>query len=130
MLIDRHWLTRLSSVAVALAATTAAGCGEETGDATTTPTAGDLAAFCSSIAALDETDGTTEASVVLAAIDGLRSASPAEIRADVDLVADTLIVNNYPDEAERSMEAAPFDELDPARARLASYTEENCSSGG
>ncbi len=78
---------------------------------------------------LDDTDGTAEASVVLAAIDDLRSASPAEIRADVDLVSDTLIVNNYPDAADPSMEVAPFDELDPASARLASYVEAKCESG-
>lgn len=129
MLLDRRWLVRMSSVAMAVAATTVAGCGEETGGGTTTSTAGDPAAFCSSIAVLDDTDGTTEASVVVAAIDDLRNASPAEIRADVDLVADTLIVNNYPDAADPSMEAAPFDELDPARARLASYAEANCGSG-
>lgn len=129
MLLDRRWLVRMSSVAVAVAATTFAGCGEETGGDTTTSTEGDLAAFCSSIAALDDTDGTTEASVVLAAIDDLRNASPAEIRADVNLVSDTLIVNNYPDATDPSMEVAPFDELDPARARLASYVEANCESG-
>ncbi len=119
----------MSSVAVAVAATAVAGCGEETGGGTTTSTAGDLAAFCSSIAVLDDTDGTTEASVVVAAIDGLRNASPAEIRADVDLVADTLIVNNYPDAADPSMEAAPFDQLDQASARLTAYAETNCGSG-
>lgn len=119
----------MSSVAMAVAATTVAGCGEEITGGTTPSTAGDLAAFCSSIAMLDDTDGTTEASVVVAAIDDLRNASPAEIRADVDLVADALIANNYPDAADPSMEAAPFDELDPASARLASYAEANCESG-
>lgn len=119
----------MSSVAMAVAATTFVGCGEETGGGTTTSTEGDLAAFCSSIAALDDTDGTTEPSVVLAAIDDLRNESPAEIRADVNLVSDTLIINNYPDAADPSMEVAPFDELDPARTRLASYVEANCESG-
>lgn len=87
-----------------------------------------LEAFCDSIAVLDDTDGTTDASVVLTAIDDLRDTSPAEIRADIDLVSDTLIVNNYPDGADPSMEAAPFDQLDPARARLAAYVASNCES--
>ena len=119
----------MSLVAVAAASTAAAGCGEDTGAGTATSTPTDLAAFCSSIEVLDDTDGTTEASVVLAAIDDLRDSSPAEIREDVDLLSDTLIVNNYPEAAGPSMEAAPVDELDPASARLASYAEANCGSG-
>ena len=128
MLLDRRWLVRMASVSMAVAATASAGCGEVNDRATTTSTAGDLAAFCSSIALLDDTDGTTEASVVVAVLDDLRNASPAEIRAAVDLMADTLIVNNYPEAADPSMEAAPFDELDPASARLAAYAEANCES--
>lgn len=130
MLLHRRWLVRMSAVALAVAASAVAACGEETAGGTNTSTSGDVAAFCSSIAVLDDTDGTTEASVVLAAIDDLRNTSPAELRADVDLVADTLIVNNYPDSAEGSMAAAPFDELDPARARVAAYAAANCEQGG
>ena len=128
MVRNRGWLGCVAAVA-AVVVTAATGCGEQSAQRTAPPTTSGLDAFCASVAALDETDGTTDAAVTLAAIDDLRNTAPDEIRVDIDLVADTLIVNNYPERAEPSMRAAPFDDLDPARARLASYVKQNCDAG-
>jgi|GEM_PF-1373995 len=106
-----------------------AGTGSSSRDAVSASTADDPDEFCLAVTALDQTDGTTDPSVVLPIIEDLREAAPSEIQADVTLVSDTLIVNNYPSGTEPSMEAAPFDELDPARARLAAYVETNCQPG-
>jgi hypothetical protein len=89
-----------------------------------------IAEFCAAVAALDQTDGTTEDSVALAAFEAVRRTAPAEIRADVDLVVDTIIVNDFPSGVQPSMEAAPYEEHAPASARLGAYVEANCELAG
>ncbi len=121
------------AAAVVLAVT---GCGEQSEDVVGSDSPATLESeapeknldrFCASLAALDQTDGTTETSVVLDAIDEFRESAPAAIRNDVNLLSDTLIVNNYPSSAEPWMQAAPFDQHEPASARLAAYVEANCT---
>lgn len=129
---------RLSHAALLLVAVTVAGCGEQSeGDAAAdgthagseiAPTTGDLDTFCAAIAVLDTHDGTTEASIAVPAIEEARDAAPAAIRGDVELLTTTLIVNNYPSNAEPSMTAAPPDQLTPASGRLADFVEQNCDS--
>lgn len=131
--------SRMASVVVSVVVLVGVGCDEQServpaaSDPVTAnqaaPAAGDIDEFCAAVAALDQTDGTTDASVVLPAINELRGAAPAEIRDDVNLVSDTLIVNNYPSGVEPSMEAAPFEVLDHARARLGAYVEKHCEPG-
>lgn len=116
------------------------GCGQQTGrdevstdtadDAASPRTESDLESFCDAVAVMDAHDGTTDASVAVSAIDELRESAPSAIREDVELLADTLIVNNYPSHAEPSMKAAPSDQADPAGARLADYVETNCGPDG
>lgn len=136
----RSWFSRVFAATACVVALAATGCSKQSDDVTAgaasskdpipASPADDLEEFCVSVAALDQTDGTTDPSVVLPRFDSLREAAPTEIRADVNLVSDTLIVNNYPNSADPSMEAAPFDVLDPARARNAEYVETNCQPDG
>lgn len=91
-------------------------------------TADDVDAFCAAIAVMDTHDGTTEASVAVAAIEDARGSAPAAIRDDMDLLADTLIANNYPNEASPSITAAPLDRSTPASERLAGFVEQHCDA--
>lgn len=87
---------------------------------------GDVEAFCAAVTALDQTDGTTDAAIAVAAFDELRRTAPAEIRDDVNLVSDTMIINNYPDAADPSMQKATLDEMNAAGARVGAYADEHC----
>lgn len=128
--------TGLSRTALLFVAFVIAGCGEQadggnvladtTAAPKSAPTADELDIFCAAFAVLDTHDGTTEASVAVTAIEEARESAPAAIREDVDLLADTLIVNNYPSNAEPSMKAAPLDQLTPASERLREFVDENC----
>ena len=135
----QNWPGRVAAAACVLAVA-ATACSSEPDEVTAGPASptealpapgpGDLEEFCSAVAVLDQTDGTTDPAVVLPAIDSLRQTAPAEIRADVDLFSDTLIANNYPEGTTPSMTAAPFDDLNPASDRLGAYVETNCPPGG
>ncbi len=82
--------------------------------------------FCAAVKALDDTDGTTEDSIVLEAFDEMKRTAPDEVRDDVVLLSDTLIVNDYPAGADDSMTAAPVEVSAAAGDRLGAYVNENC----
>jgi len=75
---------------------------------------------------LDGTDGTTQDDIVIAALEDMKRTAPGEVRDDVVLLADTLIVNDYPQAADDSMEAASPDAGRPASERLAAFVDANC----
>lgn len=116
------------------------GCGQDadpdTADAAATDTsaiddgaaagAGGAPGFCDAVAALDETDGTTESTIALAAIEEMRRTAPAEIREDVRRSLDSLVLGNYPDAADASMEAMSPEEREAAAGRMTAYVEEHC----
>jgi hypothetical protein len=87
---------------------------------------GDVEPFCAAAQILDQTDGTTDTATAVAAIDELRRTAPAEIRADVDLISDTMIINNFPDATDPSMRKASLEELNAAGARVGHYVDEHC----
>lgn len=97
-------------------------------EASSSSTDGEVKAFCAALEGLDQTDGTTEASIALGAFAEVKRTAPAEVRDDVTVVSDTIIVNNYPTGVEPGMEAAPFDVLNPASERLAAYADEHCNA--
>ena len=114
---------RVSWLALVAAGCLVAGCGDGDGGEASGE---DLAAFCAAVEAVDGTDGTTEDAVVLDALAQFRRTAPPEVRGDVDLVTDNLILNDYPDGVEPSMEEASVEELTEAGSRLATYVEEHC----
>ncbi len=117
--------TTLRLALVTLLAVTAGACGgdsdERAGDGPE-----DVAAFCAAVEALDGTDGTTQDDIVIAALEDMKRTAPGEVRDDVVLLADTLIVNDYPQAADDSMEAASPDAGRPASERLAAFVDANC----
>lgn len=111
------------------------GCGQDadpgTVDAAATDTsaldgAGGAPAFCDAVAALDETDGTTESTIVLAAIEEVRRTAPAEIGEDVRRSLDSLVLGNYPDAADASMREMSPEEREASADRMTAYVDEHC----
>lgn len=113
------------------------GCGQDTDQRTVDASASDppvedgtdpdgVPAFCAAVEELDRTDGTTDSTVVIAAIDEMRRTAPAEIRDDVNRSLDSLVVSNYPDAADPSMEEMSLEEREAAANRMVAYVEQHC----
>ncbi|HEY9565150.1 MAG TPA: hypothetical protein VIR30_15400 [Nocardioides sp.] len=111
------------------------GCGEgseQSGGASTTESSvvhdgsDPEGAFCAAVSELGRTDGTTDQSVVLAAIGEMRRNAPADISDDVNRSLDSLVVGNYPSAADPSMEEMPLEERQAAAARMMAYVEQHC----
>lgn len=135
-------LTSAGLIALLIATTTIAGCGDPTDGGPASSDAAEatenaegastaeLADFCAALDVMGSHDGTTPESEAVAAIEEARAAAPSEIRDDANLLFDTLIVNNYPSSAEPSMTATPPDQLAPSSARMAAFAEQNCGPDG
>lgn len=114
----------LRVVLVALLAVAAPACGGDSDEARGGQD--DVQAFCDAVEALDATDGTTEDQVVIDALEDLKRTAPDGVRDDVVMLADTLLVKDYPDAADDSMEAARPEASRPASERLEAYVSRHC----
>jgi hypothetical protein len=102
------------------------GCGE---DADPNGDAGDDngdEAFCAAVEALDGTDGTTDSSVVLAGFEEMRRTAPPDISDDVNKSLDHIVLGDFPEAADASMEKMAPAERQAAARRMAAYLEEHC----
>jgi hypothetical protein len=104
----------------------AGGAAETSEGSSTMATPEEIQNFCGAIEALDKTDGTTEAAIVLDAVEGVRRAAPAEIREAVRITSDTFVINNYPSAADSSMEKASPEDLSSSAGRLRAFVDEHC----
>jgi hypothetical protein len=102
------------------------GAAGASGGSATRATPEEIEDFCAAIEALDQTDGTTEAAIVLDAVEDVRRTAPAEIRKAVSVTSDTFVINNYPSAADPSMAKASPEELSSSAARLRAFVDEHC----
>lgn len=94
--------------------------------ATTMLTAAQVEPFCAAVRALDATDGTTAQEEVLQALADMVRTAPGQVREDVRVLADNLIIDNYPSAVTAAMKRSSVAVGAAAGQRVGAFVEQHC----